>query len=228
MENRINNSIDEICLYYKRKIESLLSICESPIEKMFFVDFIQFYVQSSLSIYSVDFIYKEGFDYCEEIDYGKRNYQRPNYTSENTFSSEFKFENGPLCIYGIKITHKWFKLNFEIIPQYYIDGLENKSFRLDFAIIGDCFSKKTDDKKTEFKIFIECDGYDYHKTPEQINKDNNRANFLKSNGWIEFRYSGKKINEGSFNAAKDFDTFLMKVLKPYQELWDEEDESSWF
>jgi len=82
---------------------------------------------------------------------------------------------------------------------------------------------KVSDSKQEFKIFVECDGYDFHKEPEQIAKDNLRANELKANGWMEFRYSGKMIWDDQFTAVKDFDQYLYNVLKAHKDIFDDED-----
>lgn len=95
-----------------------------------------------------------------------------------------------------------------------------KEYRLDFGIL---VMLKVGDSKQEFKIFVECDGYDFHKEPEQIAKDNLRANELKANGWMEFRYSGKMIWDDQFTAVKDFDQYLYNVLKAHKDIFDDED-----
>lgn len=55
-------------------------------------------------------------------------------------------------------------------------------YRLDFALVGD-----------NFKIAIECDGYDYHCTEKQISADNARDLELQRQGWLVVRFTGVKI-----------------------------------
>jgi len=82
---------------------------------------------------------------------------------------------------------------FEVRPQYYatIDGIE---YRLDIAVI---LSRKTPDGKIieSKKVALECDGYDYHSSPEQKRNDDIRTRKLKKSGWKEvLRYSGKELH----------------------------------
>jgi very-short-patch-repair endonuclease len=97
----------------------------------------------------------------------------------------------------------------------------DSEYRLDFAILVKLTAPHS---KQEFKIFIECDGYEFHKEPEQIAKDNLRANELKANGWMEFRYSGKMIWDDQFNAAKDFDRYLYSVIKAHGDFFDDNEQ----
>ena len=62
-----------------------------------------------------------------------------------------------------------------IIAQYCILG-----YRLDFAI-------------PDKKIAIEIDGYDFHKTKQQINHDYKRAQQLEKLGWRIFRFTGSQV-----------------------------------
>ena len=44
------------------------------------------------------------------------------------------------------------------------------------------------------KYAIECDGHDFHeKTPEQAARDKKRDNFIQSQGWKVFRFTGREI-----------------------------------
>ncbi len=85
----------EVCDYYKNKLQTLLSVCKRPIKKLFLIDFIKFYAQSCLSIYTMDFVY----DDLREIGNG---YELINYGPESTNNSKFVLHNGPEI-------HLWFK-----------------------------------------------------------------------------------------------------------------------
>lgn len=64
-----------------------------------------------------------------------------------------------------------------LIPQYEIGN-----FRADFLIAGT-------------SIVIECDGYDAHKTKEQIRSDYARERSMIAQGYTVIRFSGTEINE---------------------------------
>lgn len=61
-------------------------------------------------------------------------------------------------------------------PQVKID-----KYRVDFVVKGT-------------NIVVECDGYDNHKTKEQIMHDNERDRFLQREGYVVLRFSGTEIN----------------------------------
>jgi very-short-patch-repair endonuclease len=60
-------------------------------------------------------------------------------------------------------------------PQYYILG-----YRLDFAI-------------PDRNIAVEIDGYSFHNTKEQINRDYKREQQLEKLGWRFFRFTGSQV-----------------------------------
>lgn len=61
-------------------------------------------------------------------------------------------------------------------PQYKIDD-----YKVDFLVLGT-------------NIVVECDGYDYHKTKEQVNNDCRRQRQLIKLGYEVIRFSGTEIN----------------------------------
>ncbi|MGB5099046.1 MAG: tetratricopeptide repeat protein [Methanothrix sp.] len=65
------------------------------------------------------------------------------------------------------------------IPQYELSG-----YRLDFAI-------------PNRKIAIEIDGYNFHKTKEQMNYDYKREQSLERLGWRVFRFTGSQVFKNS-------------------------------
>lgn len=46
----------------------------------------------------------------------------------------------------------------------------------------------------EYRLAIECDGKEWHSTPEQKRHDAKKNYYLKKNGWKVCRLSGKTIN----------------------------------
>lgn len=53
-------------------------------------------------------------------------------------------------------------------------------YRADFAFI-------------DTHLIVECDGKEYHSTPEQIEYDQNRQAYLEQQGWKVIRFSGSDI-----------------------------------
>ncbi len=123
-------------------------------------------------------------------------------------------------IYGLRISHNFFKLDFQIIPRHIIECPENNSYSVDFAIMGEAFSKVHKNRITKFKIFVECEDLNNYKNINHINANYIKANKLKSLGWIEFRYSENQINSEDFSAASDFDKYIITCLQPQDEMYD--------
>lgn len=81
---------------------------------------------------------------------------------------------------------------FEVRPQYPVT-IDGKDYRLDIAIT---LNRKTYNGEIleSRKIALECDGYDYHSSPEQKRNDDIRTRKLKKSGWKEvLRYSGREL-----------------------------------
>lgn len=68
---------------------------------------------------------------------------------------------------------------WSLIPQY-LWG----SFRVDLAL------RKPDG----FVIFIECDGRDFHSSPEQVERDAAREQMMVDSGYPVVRFTGSEIN----------------------------------
>lgn len=52
------------------------------------------------------------------------------------------------------------------------------------------------------KIVIECDGREFHSTPEQVKYDNERDEYMRGLGWIVERFSGTQIHREPWNIVK--------------------------
>lgn len=199
----VDGIINDILKIEKRKIESLLSLCKSPIEKIYLSNFLKFYWENSLGIYQISFLH-----------WGGGHFSTPNYPKE---TSRIVATLGSY-IYGVLIEEKTLNTRLQIIPQYEVKSLSGIKY-LDFAIFLECYFWKT--KQIEkYKFFVECDGHEFHSSPEKIEKDNIRANELKADGWNEFRYSGRTINRSGFDAAQNIETFISEFLKPDNQLFD--------
>jgi very-short-patch-repair endonuclease len=68
------------------------------------------------------------------------------------------------------------KNQFNPIPQYRCGP-----YRIDLAL-------------PEYRLAIECDGKEWHSTPEQKRHDARKNYYLKKRGWKVCRLSGKTIN----------------------------------
>lgn len=75
--------------------------------------------------------------------------------------------------------------DYFLIPQKEVE-VDNKLYRVDFMLINYLNDKET-------KIVIECDGYEYHSSKEQIIKDNQRQRDLENAGYIVIRFLGTEI-----------------------------------
>jgi len=73
---------------------------------------------------------------------------------------------------------------------------------LDFAFLLN--EGNNEGVETRKKVAIECDGYDFHSTPQQFNKDRERQRLLSSNDWIVLNYSGSQINGGKIDFREEF------------------------
>lgn len=106
-------------------------------------------------------------------------------------------------------------------PQYHVpyekdDRLSTgKYYLLDIALIV-----RREYSNGEFeilhKICIECDGHDFHSSPDQKESDNIRSRKLTSLGWTVLRYSGReiyKINKTSSEELwSEIESIIMKKI----------------
>lgn len=83
--------------------------------------------------------------------------------------------------------------DYFLIPQKEIE-IDNKLYRVDFMFINYLNDKK---------IVIECDGYEYHSSKEQIVKDNQRQRDLENAGYIVIRFLGTEIFNNPINCVYD-------------------------
>ena len=206
IDNHINN--------FEFKMNEVLSMCESPIEKLMILQLFNFFQNYNIKIKDtefskfteIDFIAEEIclWDFDEPLSEFKKKvledkinkfeYRKNNY---GMFNKYVGFKCTINISEPINISENdngvYFR-DIEIYPQFYQFYPESYN-RIDVAFI----LKKRDwynnnNIVEERKIAIECDGYDYHSSPKQKMEDDVRARKLKRAGWKEvLRYSGTEI-----------------------------------
>jgi very-short-patch-repair endonuclease len=87
-----------------------------------------------------------------------------------------------------KVGKTGLEANFTLVPQYKLGG-----YRYDFAV---CVAG-------EALVLIECDGKDFHSSPEQIANDANKDNFATFSGKKILRFSGSVINSHADLCARE-------------------------
>lgn len=104
-----------------------------------------------------------------------------------------------------------------LFPQKEIE-CENHKYIIDFEFDSDDYLTKLLLKdeivNKNFKLAIECDGYEFHqKTKEQVQHDNEREYELKMAGYEVLRFSGTQIYNNPLKCAEDTYNYIMKRIK---------------
>ena len=90
---------------------------------------------------------------------------------------------------------------------------KGKTYVADF-IIQDIYLK---DEWTEVSlnepIIIECDGYEWHSSKSQINRDYERENDLKLAGYNVFRFTGSQIYNNPYKCVKIIYEHINSLIK---------------
>lgn len=91
--------------------------------------------------------------------------------------------------------------------KYYIDFEFNANDYLTHPDFGDEIKNK------DYKLAIECDGYEFHqKTKEQVQKDNEREFALKMAGYDVIRFSGTQIYKEPLKCAINVYNYILKHI----------------
>lgn len=80
--------------------------------------------------------------------------------------------------------------SISLIPQYKIGD-----YHVDFLV-------------DNTNIVVECDGYDHHKTTEQIRSDYQRERFLQKQGYLVVRFSGTEINDNPDECCREISEII--------------------
>jgi very-short-patch-repair endonuclease len=188
MDAKTKLAIKNITQEFEARLNSLIDICESPIEEYFLVNICDYFYSQSLMSLRFDFLVRSIDD---PYDKTTKIFKRFNYQERgiNVFG----------LIYGVKIDIG--VAIYKIIPQF-----QHNNYRLDFAI----FIDKPDLK---MKFCIECDGHDFHKTKDQNQKDSERTRALVKDGWTTLRYTGTELFKWDVGKAQELEIILTEFLK---------------
>ena len=176
--------IDSIRNRFHQNLQLVVDICESEIERIFLLKVVD-YILKRPDAFSIGFILKETL--TDRIN------GRDCIVSDMNFTTPSWF--GYLC--GVRINNLITNTYIEIFPQEKVEYRNHENFHetvkysLDFGMYkykqGDC----TNILK---KYCVECDGYDFHNTREQISRDNRRMrNILLIQEYTTLRYLGTEI-----------------------------------
>lgn len=199
INDKIKHIHNEILNEFKRRNDTLLSVCESPIEKLFLLHVIQYFYDQSVETVKFSYIVED----VEPV-------VNPKNSKENILPKKVNFMEKGGCFFlflkGLQVEN--LQITYQILPQYSL-SISDKNYRLDFAIlIGEKTNVGLISRK---KYAIECDGYAYHSTQPQITSDNKRMRRLIKEGWIVLRYSGSEIYNIGKSSIMDLDEILGKL-----------------
>ncbi|MEW5855783.1 MAG: DUF559 domain-containing protein [Cyanobacteriota bacterium] len=202
-------------------IDIIYKYSESPIELIFFNSIITHFLFPStkdlllippIPIFTLpihdatksihEFVqgYKESVDICSRGNIYETISKVQLLADDGTISSDLmsSFEEyllqHRLNDYRYKTYHFTIQASF---PELKIDG---KSIRADLLVW------KPEDEN--FKLIVECDGFEYHSEKKSFVNDRKRDRLLKSNGYEVFRYSGTEIFNEPFKASMDLFNYL--------------------
>jgi hypothetical protein len=198
---------------FKFKLDEVISMGESPIEKLMLLQLFNYFQKygkvgnnnDESHFTEIKFIEEEIclWDIDEPLSNTEKKrledkIERFNYRHKNgMYYKNIGFECTINRSEGISMNSTDNRLVFrdiEVRPQFY-ETVDQNTYRIDIVFIlkrRDWYNNNEiiDTKK----IAIECDGYDYHSSPDQKREDDIRARKLKRGGWKEIlRYSGSEI-----------------------------------
>ena len=180
MKDSFEIRLNKVLILIRKKIETYLELCESPIEKMFLINYFEIIFDSQTAKW---FNFKPNnkiktgpyFQYEENEEFGK------------FYPTGLRWYE----INNIKIRLLVDPLEYELYPQYEIrDDLNKIKYRIDFALLY----PRCDGNEDKIKVAIECDGHEFHeRTKEQAKRDKEKDRFLQSKGWLVARFTGSEI-----------------------------------
>lgn len=214
-ETLLSKIQNQIISDFNFKINDLLSLCDSEIEKLMILNLLSFFqtdkITSWINTFEIEFILDEIFLHAyNEHDKSnllriieKKGYWKTNSCyckfigikiKENVFESSIeKYKGGSFLKENMKKEY-WegdIIREFYLFPQHTILH-SKKKYYVDIVLM----LKRVKNEKiiSTHKIGIECDGYDFHSSPKQKREDDIRERVLKENGIKQIlRYSGSEI-----------------------------------
>lgn len=67
----------------------------------------------------------------------------------------------------------------------------------------------------DFGLIVECDGFQFHSSPEAFSKDRKRDRVLATRGLRTLRFSGAEITKSPVDATRD----ILELLWKQQDSW---------
>jgi hypothetical protein len=181
MKSDLHKSIEK---EFAKQIQIVIDLCESEIEKLFILKIIS-YIQKRPDRYNWGFI-------IEDVE-------TKIIKDEEVWSSKVNSKLPETAVYlcGIRIYNLIYHTHLEIYPQQdvefqHIDNfLKTTTYRLDFGVYK---FDSTKPKEIIKKYCIECDGFEFHSSKNQLKKDNERMrNILLRHNYTSLRYLGTEI-----------------------------------
>ena len=205
-DNIINNTLSEILDDSRKKLMNLLSLCESPIEKIFLMKLYSFFHRMNASTEGSDFKILNRYLTNQEEHIVSFDFNN----SKSLSTGVYQDPVGPFCLKTEGLLFKANGITYRIYPQLALD-LGGIKIRLDFALISETYSEEN--KSPEYKQFcIECDGHEFHKEKEQRSSDNKRMRILTEYKWQTIRYTGTQIYQLTDDGIAEFENSLCRNI----------------
>lgn len=205
----INQIISSLRNLEEEKFMRIMNLCDSPIEKKFIANVYYFFVKNSFETKMI--LLKESEE-LESVDgYLKSIFYMTNdagikvqvISPGNEYSTPYS--DFVTLLIGFKV--RCFNIVYEFFPQYPIFDHEQTRYA-DFVVVA----KNEKDHSIIKKFIVECDGHEYHHTPEQRSRDNERTRFLNGQGYVVVRYTGSEINWLNDDFILDFENMMHKNI----------------
>lgn len=92
------------------------------------------------------------------------------------------------------------------VPIY----LKDKTYKVDFLV--ESYTYNGEKVVLENPIVIELDGYNYHSTKEQRNRDCQKENELKLAGYHVMRFTGTQVFNEPFQCLKSVYKYVLRLI----------------
>lgn len=226
--------VKEILSKKEKNINRLLSLTESPIERIFFAHLLEFIEESiAFGLKNISATLINGYTYCSITDSDPvtlrtnsenfgirlsfattiRENISPEYgifNLEDLKGTDYLKRETRFLINGNNLYKKSIMQSLDIYPQYKVN-INNQHFRLDFAFL--LHENHEHEIHLVRKVAVECDGYEYHHNKDAFTNDRERHRTLNSDNWIVFQFSGAEINANNSYDTGYFYKEFHKILK---------------
>ena len=92
------------------------------------------------------------------------------------------------------------------VPIY----LEDKTYKVDFLV--ESYVYNDEEFELTNPVVIELDGYKYHSTKEQRNKDCEKENNLKLAGYHVIRFTGSQVFNEPFECVRSVHKYVLRLI----------------